>query len=142
VLVWIIVNWELSYIMKAATIQEIKQELTTLSSSRLTDYAFAWPGTRRITRSCSLPAFRAGDEAGFIRNIRSEIDLEFEELPRARSITQKKACGRSVRTLIKRIKYTGSGRWRSNCWAIIAQGQKVGHTIHKNPVLTNLYSSR
>jgi len=130
--------------MKAATIQEIKQELTTLSSSRLTELCLRLARYKKDNKELlTYHLFEAGDEAGFIQNIKSEIDLEFEELPRATLYHTKKSLRKIVRTLIKRIKYTGSAQVEIELLGYYClKVKRSGIPIHKNPVLINLYQQQ
>ncbi|HMH20260.1 MAG TPA: hypothetical protein VK563_00720 [Puia sp.] len=130
--------------MKAATIQEIKQELTNLSSSRLTELCLRLARYKKDNKELlTYLLFEAGDEPGFIQHNKDEIDREFGELPRATLYHTKKSLRKIVRTLIKRIKYTGSAPVEIELLGYFClKVKRSGIPIHKNPVLVNLYQTQ
>jgi len=130
--------------MKAATISEIKQELNTLSSSRLTELCLRLARYKKDNKELlTYLLFEADDESAFIANVKSELDTEFEELPKATLYHTKKSLRRIARVLIKRIKYTGSAQVEIELLAYYCgRIRSSGIPIHKNPVLTNLYQTQ
>jgi hypothetical protein len=133
-----------SHTMKAATIQEIKQELNSLSSSRLTELCLRLARYKKDNKELlTYLLFESDDETAFIKNVKSELDTEFEELPKATLYHTKKSLRRIVRVLIKRIKYTGSAQVEIELLVYYCEKVRASKIpIHKNPVLVNLYQQQ
>jgi hypothetical protein len=130
--------------MKAATIQEIKQELNTLSSSRLTELCLRLGRYKKDNKELlTYLLFESDDESAFIKNVKTELDTEFKELPKATLYHTKKSLRRIARVLIKRIKYTGSAQVEIELLVYYCvKIKESGIPFHKNPVLTNLYQAQ
>ncbi len=78
--------------MKAATIQEIKQELQTLSPTRLTELCLRLARFKKDNKELlTWLLFEAGDETSYIDQVKKDIDGEFDDLQNPISISQRRA---------------------------------------------------
>lgn len=127
--------------MKAASIQEIKQELQTLSPSRLTEICLRLARFKKDNKELlTYLLFESADEAAFIDSIKKEIDGEFEDLPKPNLYLTKKSLRKVLRSTAKQIRYTGSPQAEVELLTYFLQKlQQSGIPFRDSPVLVNLY---
>jgi hypothetical protein len=127
--------------MKAAAVQEIKQELQTLSPSRLTEICLRLARFKKDNKELlTYLLFEAADEAAFIDSVKKEIDLEFEGLPKPNLYLTKKSLRKVLRATAKQIRYTGSPQTEVELLTYFLQKlQRSGIPFRDSPVLVNLY---
>src|SRR5215210_4391558 len=95
--------------MKAATIQELKQELTDLPPKQLLDLCLRLAKYKKENKELlTYILFEAHDETAYIESVKKEIDEGFKELPKANAHLNKKSLRRILRFINKYSKYTGS----------------------------------
>jgi hypothetical protein len=95
--------------MKPATVHEIKQELATLPASALMDLCLRLAKFKKDNKELlTYLLFDASDEAAFIGNIKKEMDLEFDDLPKSNHYLTKKTLRKILRGTAKQIRYMGS----------------------------------
>jgi len=130
--------------MKAATVHEIKQELTTLPPSRLLELCLRLAKFKKDNKELlTYLLFEETDEATYVENVKKEIDLEFEELPRPTLYLTKKSLRKILRTTAKQIRYTGSPQAEAELLTYYCTKiQQSGIPIQKSPVLNNLYQQQ
>lgn len=130
--------------MKAATIQEIKQELTTLPPSRLTELCLRLARYKKDNKELlTYLLFEASDQSAYVENAKKEIDLQFEELPRPTLYLTKKILRKILRTTLKQIRHTGATEVEVELLTYYCTKIKgSGIPIHTSPVLTNLYQQQ
>ena len=130
--------------MKAASIQEIKQELQTLSPSRLTELCLRLARFRKDNKELlTYLLFEAADESAYIAAIKAEIDVEFEDLPKPNLYLTKKSLRRVLRTTAKQIRYTGSPQTEVELLTyFLRKLQHSGIAFRDSPVLVNLYKQQ
>jgi hypothetical protein len=127
--------------MKAASAQEIKQELKTLSPSQLVEICLRLSRFKKDNKELlTYLLFEAADESTFIENVKKEIDGEFEELPKPNLYLTKKSLRKVLRNTAKQIRYTGSGQVEVELLTYFCRKvRSAGIPIKDSPVLTNLY---
>lgn len=130
--------------MKAATIHEIKQEMTTLSSSRLLELCLRLAKSKKDNKELlTYLLFEASDESAYISNVKKEIDLEFEELPRPTLYLTKKSLRKILRTTSKQVRYTGSPQTEVELLTYYCHKIRESKIpIKDSAVLTNLYQQQ
>ncbi|MHA4807736.1 hypothetical protein ACX0G9_06505 [Flavitalea flava] len=130
--------------MKAATIHEIKQEMTSLSPSRLLELCLRLAKFKKDNKELlTYLLFEASDESAYISTIKKEIDLEFEELPRPTLYLTKKSLRKILRTTSKQVRYTGSPQTEVELLTYFCLKVRESNIPIKNsPVLTNLYQQQ
>lgn len=127
--------------MKAASIQEIKQELLSLSPSRLTGICLRLARFKKDNKELlTWLLFEATDEMAFIVSVKKEIDLEFEGLPKPNLYLTKKSLRKVLRSTAKQIRYTGSPQAEVELLSyFLRKLQNSGIPYRDSPVLVNLY---
>ncbi len=130
--------------MKAATIQEIKQELTNLSPSRLAELCLRLAKFKKDNKELlTYLLFESSDLTEYIGNVKKEIDLEFKELPKPNLYLTKKSLRKILRITTKQIRYTGSPQAEVELLThFCSRVKESGIPIHQSPVLTNLYQQQ
>lgn len=130
--------------MKAASIQELKQELTSLSPSRLSELCLRLAKFKKDNKELlTYLLFEAQDEMTYIENVKKEIDLGFEELPKPNLYLTKKTLRKVLRTTLKQIRYAGSPQVEVELLAyFLRKIRQSGIRIQDSPVLTNLYKQQ
>ena len=127
--------------MKAASAQEIKQELKTLSPSQLVEICLRLSRFKKDNKELlTYLLFEAADESTFIENVKKEIDGEFEELPKPNLYLTKKSLRKVLRNTARQIRYTGSAQAEVELLTYFCRKvRSAGIPIKDSPVLTNLY---
>ncbi|HEV2480496.1 MAG TPA: hypothetical protein VGS79_12555 [Puia sp.] len=130
--------------MKAASIQEIKQELQTLPPSQLTELCLRLARFKKDNKELlTYLLFEAADEQGYIRSIKEEIDREFEGLPKPNLYLTKKSLRKVLRTTAKQIRYTGSPQTQVEVLTyFLRKIRQSGIPYRDSPVLVNLYKQQ
>jgi hypothetical protein len=127
--------------MKAASIQEIKQELKSQSPSELVEFCLRLAKFKKDNKELlTYLLFEAGDETAYIENVKKEIDGEFAELPKPNLYLTKKSLRKVLRNTAKQIRYTGSPQVEVELLTYFCRKiRSSGIPIKDSPVLTNLY---
>src|ERR1700759_1399502 len=95
--------------MKAASIQEIKQELSSLSPSRLSELCLRLAKFKKDNKELlTYLLFESEDLTEYIGNVKKEMDEEFKELPKPNLYLTKKSLRKILRITTKQIRYTAS----------------------------------
>lgn len=95
--------------MKAATLQEIRQQLQQATASELTEYCLRL--ARHKVENKELLTFllyEKDDEAGFIRGVREQVDELFSQMNTAQVYFAKKTVRKILRILQKHIRFAAS----------------------------------
>jgi len=95
--------------LKSASIQEIKQELRSLSPARLSELCLRLAKFKKDNKELlTYLLFESDDEATYIDNVKKEMDAEFTGLPKPNLYLTKKSLRKVLRTTAKQIRYTAS----------------------------------
>ena len=127
--------------MKPATVHEIKQELINLSPSALSELCLRLAKFKKENKELlTYLLFEASDPAAYVENVRKEIDLGFEELPKPNLYLTKKTLRKILRATAKEIRYMGSPQAEVELLTyFLSRIRASGIPIHKSAVLENLY---
>jgi hypothetical protein len=130
--------------MKAATIQEIKQELQTLPPSRLTELCLRLARFKKDNKELlTYLLFESTDETGYVEAIKKEIDGEFEGLPKPNLYLTKKSLRKVLRSTAKQIRYTASPQAEVELLThFLRKLRQSGIPYKDSPVLVNLYKQQ
>lgn len=130
--------------MKSATVQEIKQELSSLPPSRLAELCLRLVKFKKDNKELlTYLLFEASDLTAYIANVKKEIDLGFEELPKPNLYLTKKSLRKVLRTTTRQIRYTSSPQAEVELLTyFLSKIRQSGIPIEKHPVLTNLYQGQ
>lgn len=95
--------------MKTATIQELKQELQTVSHSKLLELCLRLARFKKDNKELlTFLLFESGNEENYIAGVKLLIDDGFEELPKSNAYLTKKSLRKVLRTTNRYIRYSGS----------------------------------
>jgi hypothetical protein len=130
--------------MKAATIQEIKQELQTLPPAQLSELCLRLAKFKKDNKELlTYLLFEAVDEAAYVAGIKKSIDEEFEGLPKPNLYLTKKSLRKVLRVTAKQIRYTGSPQAEVELLTYFLRKVKAsGIRYQDSPVLVNLYRNQ
>jgi hypothetical protein len=130
--------------MKAASIQEIKQELQTLPPTRLTELCLRLARFKKDNKELlTYLLFEATDEATYIEAIKKEIDGEFQGLPKPNLYLTKKSLRKVLRSTAKQIRYAGSPQAEVELLTyFLRKIRQSGIPYRDSPVLVNLYKQQ
>ena len=93
--------------MKAASLNEIKQELITLPPKKVLELCLRLARFKKENKELlSYLLFEAHDEQGYVESIKKEINDQFWDLPRTNMYIIKKGLRRILRSISKYSKHT------------------------------------
>jgi hypothetical protein len=128
--------------MKAASIKEIKQELSTRSQSELLRLCLHLAKFKKENKELlTYLLYEASDEQTYIESIKIEIDKEFELINRQSFYYIKKSVRKILRTVKKYIRYSKKKETEVELLIYFCiQLKQMSPAIKKNTVLFNLYN--
>jgi hypothetical protein len=128
--------------MKAASIHELQKELTALEPKHLKELCIRLAKYKKDNKELlSYLLFEAHDEKTYIKNIKQEIDVLFEEMNRDTAYLTKKSLRKILRLINKFIKYSGDKQTEIELRIYFCTKVKAARiAIDTNTVLSNLYS--
>ena len=130
--------------MKAATLAEIKRELSTLAAERLLEICMRLGKYKKENKELlTYLLFESSDEHGYIDAVKAEIDEQFINLPQGNLYFVKKSLRKILRMANRQIKYSESKQTELElrihfCTAI----KNSSIRMEKSPVLHNLYQQQ
>ncbi len=93
--------------MKAATIKEIKHELSLRNKEELLDFCLHLSKFKKENKELlTYLLFEASDEKAYIANVKSEIEYEFQQINKKNYYLIKKSVRKIQRTTKKYIRYS------------------------------------
>ena len=131
--------------MKAATLHELKQELTHLPTKELVELCLRLGRFKKENKELlTYLIFEAHDEREFIKNVKADIDADFNAIPIDNNLYLiKKTLRKILRTITKYIRFTGSKTVEVELLLHFCKVLKQsGIPIHKTVALTNLYEAQ
>ena len=130
--------------MKAATIHEIKQELTNVPASQLIELCLRLARFKKENKELlTYLLFEAFDESAYIVLVKEEIDENFDLLNLANLYFIKKGLRKIVRTITKYIRYTGSKQVEVELLLYFCSKLKDSDIpIRESALINNLYESQ
>ena len=131
--------------MKAASLHELKQELTHLPPKELLELCLRLGRFKKENKELlTYLIFEAHDERSFIENVKAHIEEEFAAIPKDNNLYLiKKSLRKVLRTIIKYIRFTGSKIVEVELLLYYCKTLKQsGVPIHKTVALTNLYEAQ
>ncbi len=129
------------FTMKAATISEIKQELSVLPPQKLAGLCLRLARYKNDNKELlTYLLFEASDETAYLRAVKDEIDEAFNGLPKPNLYLTKKSLRKILRSLTKYIRHTGSKQAEAELLIYFCSRiRDSGIPIRDSPVLVNLY---
>ncbi|MBI1341881.1 MAG: hypothetical protein GC171_02990 [Terrimonas sp.] len=127
--------------MKTATVQEIKQELSSLKPKELIDLSLRLARFKKENKELmTFLLFEAHDEAGYVAGIKLEVDELFTTINTAHLYFAKKTIRKILRYINKYIRYTGSKEVETELLIYFCKKLKEsGIPFDQNLALHNLY---
>jgi len=128
--------------MKAASINELKQELITLPPKKVLELCLRLARFKKENKELlSYLLFEAHDEQSYVDNIKKEINDQFWNLPRNNMYIIKKGLRKILRSILKYSKHTNNKE--SEVEMLIhfcVNMNNSGINFRNNKTLFNLYS--
>lgn len=127
--------------MKAATINEIKQELNAVAPAKLLELCLRLAKYKKENKELlTYLLFEAHDEAAFIETVKQDMEEQFEAINHSNLYFAKKSLRKILRITAKYIRHTGSKQAEVElllhfCRTLV----NSPIPIQKNTVLNNLY---
>jgi len=130
--------------MKAATIHEIKQELSSLKPVQLAELCLRLGKFKKENKELlTYLLFESNDEQGYISSIRNEIDELFETINLSHLYFAKKTLRKIVRLINKYCRYSNEKQTEADLRIYFCKKLKTsGIPFQRNTVLNNLYASQ
>ncbi|MDB5284816.1 MAG: hypothetical protein JWO06_3891 [Bacteroidota bacterium] len=131
--------------MKAATVNELKDEMKHLSASKLLELCTRLARFKKENKELlTYLLFEAHDEDGYIKSVKDDMDIQFSELAKGNNLyLLKKSIRKIVRSTNKFIRYTGSKTVEIQLLLhFCIQLKQSGIPIHKSTALTKLYEQQ
>lgn len=130
--------------MKAASINELKVELTTIPADQLAELCIRLAKFKKENKELlTYLLFESFDEQAYIENIKTDILQQFEEINTSSLYFVKKSLRKILKTLNKYIRYTGSAEAEVKLLLFFcATLQSTGIPIGKNPVIKNMFQNQ
>lgn len=127
--------------MKAASLKELKTELNTLSPADILDLCMHLVRYKKENKELlTYLLFKAHDEQSYIKEIKDQIDEEFEGLNLGNLYLSKKTLRKILRTTNKFIKYSGSKQTEVELLIFFCKKIKnSGIPLFANTALGNIY---
>lgn len=130
--------------MRAATIHEIKQELTQLKPNDLVELCLRLGKFKKENKELlTYLLFEAHDQQAFVSGLKQEVNELFSEINQSNLYFAKKSLRKIVRTINKYCRYSGIKEMEIElrmhfCLTL----KESGIPIAKNPVINNLYNTQ
>ena len=130
--------------MKASTIHELKQELTTIPPKQVAELCLRLARFKKENKELlTYLLFEANDEQGFINGVKAEIDEEFIQMNVSQLYFAKKTLRKIVRIINKYCRYSGEKETELQLrlhFCVSLKGS--GIPFKRNTVINNLYQSQ
>lgn len=130
--------------MKAATINELKQELSNTSPVQLTELCLRLARFKKENKELlTYLLFEAHDTAAYIQSVKQDIDLQYEQMNKSNVYFIKKSLRKILRTINKYTRYSGLPTVEIELLIYFCAAMKaLNLNMDKNPVLFNLYHNQ
>ena len=127
--------------MKAASISDIKQELTNIPPQQLLELCLRLAKYKKDNKELlNYLLFEANDEQAYISNVKTEMEQSFADINKSNLYFAKKSLRKILRNTAKHIRYTASKQAEVElllhfCYTL----KHSGIPLKNSTVLNNLY---
>lgn len=130
--------------MKAATLNELKKELSELAPKRLLDITLRLGRFKKENKELlTYLLFEAHDESSYIKSIKEEIDNQLTIMNKSNIYLVKKSLRKILRTINKYIRYSNLKETEVELRIYFCHEiKKSGLPIKKSQQLINLYQNQ
>jgi hypothetical protein len=127
--------------MKAASINQLKQELTALPPKQVLELCLRLARYKKENKELlTYLLFEAHDEQGYVENIKKELDDGFAELPNPNLYLTKKSLRKILRAISKYSKQTASTQSAVEMLLYFCFKLKMSSIpMHKSVAISNIY---
>lgn len=127
--------------MKAASVKEIKQELSNLSKGELLDLCLHLSKFKKENKELlTYLLYEASDEPAYIESIKREIEELFRQINKKNLHFIKKSVRKILRTIKKYIQYSKKKETEVELLiCFCGELKKMRPSINNYPVLTHIY---
>jgi len=130
--------------MKAATIHELRTELSNATQAELIDLCTRLARFKKENKELiTYILFESVDEEAWIGNIKKEMQEQFEEMNRTNVYFMKKSLRKILRSVIKYIRYNGNPETEVRLLLSFCRMVRDNDMpVETNPVIRNLYQNQ
>ena len=130
--------------MKAASVNEIKQELKELNPAQLAELCLRLARFKKENKELlTFLLFEAHDLSGYVASVKQQMDENFAEINTSNIYFAKKTLRKILRIANKYIRYTGNKEAEVEILLhYITSFKGVKLSWHKSTALTNLYNAQ
>lgn len=127
--------------MKAASIHEIKLELSNTPAEQLADLCVRLAKFKKENKELlSYLLFESFDEQAYVENIKTEVENQFADMNTSNLYFVKKSLRKILRTIGKYARYASAAETEVKLLLFFCNRLKTsGIPIQKNPVINNMY---
>ena len=127
--------------MKAASVKELKQELNNCTQQELLELCLRLSEFKKENKELlTYLLFESYDEEGYIENVKSEIDTQFDHINRKTAYFIKKGVRKILRDLKKYIRYSQNKETEIDLLIYFClKLKKFSPSMNRNVTLQNLY---
>jgi len=130
--------------MKAATINELKQELLDTPPAKVTELCLRLARFKKENKELlTYLLFEAHDTAAYIESVKAEMDAQFEDINKSNVYFIKKTLRKILRSTSKYSRYSGLVNVEIELLIYFCTGMKaLNVSINSNAVLLNIYNNQ
>jgi len=130
--------------MKAATINELKQELLDTPPAKVTELCIRLARFKKENKELlTYLLFEAHDTAAYIESVKAEMDNQFAEMNKSNAYFVKKTLRKILRTTNKYCRYSGLAAVEIELLIYFCTRMKaLVSYISSNTVLSNIYNNQ
>lgn len=127
--------------MKAATISELKKELSHYSSKELMEICLKLAKFKKENKELlTYLLYEASNEEAYIQSVKNEIDLQFEQINKKSYYFIKKSVRKILREVKKYIRYSKKKETEAELLMYFCQKLKdMQPSMGRSKILRNLY---
>ena len=130
--------------MKAATVNELKQELINTSPSILTELCLRLARFKKENKELlTYLLFEAHDTTAYIESVKNNMAMQFADMNKSNVYFVKKSLRKILRTANKYTRYSGLPTVEIELLIYFCTAMKeLKVSINENQVLTNIYQNQ
>lgn len=130
--------------MKVASIQEIKSQISVLDPAGLKEICLRLAKHKKENKELlSFLLFESADQEGFIRNVKEEMNQQFEMVNTSNFYLAKKSFRKILRNTNKYIRFVASKEAEAELLIhFCIQLRGTGVRLEESAVLSNLYAQQ
>ena len=130
--------------MKAATVNELKQELINTSPSILTELCLRLARFKKENKELlTYLLFEAHDTTAYIESVKNNMAMQFADMNKSNVYFVKKSLRKILRTANKYTRYSGLPTVEIELLIYFCTAMKeLNVSIHDNQVLFNIYQNQ